>query len=58
MAAIVSHFTPKSQMTSSDAYGAGMFLKGAVYKEYNVEGGGGSPIAKGNMYRATLVKAF
>jgi len=38
--------------------GAGMFLKGAVYKEYNVEGGGGSPIAKGNMYRATLVKAF
>lgn len=38
--------------------GAGMFLKGAVYKEYNVEGGGGSPITKGNMYRATLVKAF
>ena len=38
--------------------GAGMFLKGAVYKEYNVEGGGGSPIANGNMYRATLVKAF
>lgn len=38
--------------------GAGMFLKGAFYKEYSVEGGGGAPSAKGNMYRATLVKAF
>lgn len=38
--------------------GAGMFLKGAFYKEYSVEGGGGAPSAKGNMLRATLVKAF
>lgn len=38
--------------------GAGMFLKGAFYKEYSVEGGGGAPTAKGNMLRATLVKAF
>ena len=38
--------------------GAGMFLKGAFYKEYGVEGGGGAPSAKGNMLRATLVKAF
>lgn len=37
--------------------GAGMFLKGAVYKEYSVEGGSGAE-PKGNMYRATLVKAF
>lgn len=38
--------------------GAGMFLKGAFYKEYSVEGGGGAPSAKGNMLRASLVKAF
>ena len=38
--------------------GAGMFLKGAFYKEYSVEGGGGAPSAKGNMLRVTLVKAF
>ncbi|ABM39135.1 SphA family protein [Polaromonas naphthalenivorans] len=37
--------------------GAGMFLKGAAYKEFSVEGGSKAE-AKGNMLRFSVVKAF
>lgn len=37
--------------------GAGMFLKGALYKEFSVHGGSGLE-PKGNLYRVSLVKAF
>jgi hypothetical protein len=37
--------------------GAGVFLKGAVYKEFSVKAGNG-PEAKGNLFRVSLVKAF
>jgi hypothetical protein len=37
--------------------GAGLFLKGALYKEFSVKAGNG-PEAKGNMVRVSLVKAF
>lgn len=37
--------------------GAGVFLKGAVYKEVSAKAGTG-PEPKGSMVRFTLVKAF
>lgn len=37
--------------------GAGLFLKGALYKEFSVKAGNGAE-AKGNMVRVSLVKAF
>lgn len=37
--------------------GAGVFLKGAFYKEFSAKGGTG-PQAKGSLLRFTLVKAF
>jgi len=37
--------------------GAGLFLKGALYKEFSVKAGNG-PEAKGNIVRVSLVKAF
>ena len=36
---------------------AGVFLKGAVYKEFRAEAGTG-PQPKGNLVRLTMVKAF
>ena len=38
--------------------GAGVFLKGAYYKEVNVKAGSGGAEPKGSMVRFTLVKAF
>lgn len=37
--------------------GAGLFLKGAVYKEFSVKAGNGAE-PKGNLFRVSLVKAF
>lgn len=37
---------------------AGVFLKGAYYKEVNVKAGSGGAEPKGSMVRFTLVKAF
>ena len=37
--------------------GAGLFLKGAAYREFSVEAGSG-PAAKGNLFRLSLVKPF
>lgn len=37
--------------------GAGLFLKGAAYREFSVEAGTG-PAAKGNLFRLSLVKPF
>ncbi len=36
---------------------AGLFLKGAAYKEFSVQGGSG-PEPKGNLFRLSLVKPF
>ena len=36
---------------------AGLFLKGAVYKEFSVKGGSGAE-PKGNLFRVSLVKPF